>query len=95
MPSAWPDPWKSWNDRFVEMKQTLVKQHGPPTVEKQTVSAECQSERFVQCMDDGSASVEATWQWNEGHRVSLTMSRKKSGDGPSAIRYTSVVNAGP
>ena len=41
-------------------------------------------------MDDGKASMEASWEWKEGHKVTLKMSKKQSGDGPSAIRYVAV-----
>lgn len=85
--------YASWNARFMEMKQALVDKHGPPTVDTQNVGAECQNEEFVKCLDEGKASAEATWSWKEGHRLSLTMSKKKSGEGPSAIRFVSIVGA--
>lgn len=89
-----PD-WHAWKQRFDEMKQVLVTRHGPPTTESQNVTPDCENESFIHCMSEGSAKVEAIWKWKEGHRVSLVMSKKQSGTGPAAIRYASVVNAGP
>jgi len=83
--------WAAWSARFEEMKQALVTAHGAPTVDTQTVDEACKGDEFVKCLDDGTASLEATWKWKQGHRVSLTMSKKKSGDGPSAIRFVSIV----
>jgi hypothetical protein len=87
--------YPTWKARYDDMKQVLVGLHGPPTVETTNVDAKCQTDQFVQCMDDGTATVEATWNWKEGHRVSLTMGKKKSGEGPSAIRFTSMETSSP
>ncbi|MBK9001673.1 MAG: hypothetical protein IPM35_38620 [Myxococcales bacterium] len=82
----------AWSARFEEMKAALVAKHGAPTVDAITVPDTCKNETFVKCLDDGSANAEATWNWKDGHRVTLTMSKKKSDDGPSAIRFVSIVN---
>jgi hypothetical protein len=84
--------WEAWNARYQEMKKALIELHGPPTVENENVPEECKKDDVVKCLDDGSASAEATWNWKQGHRVSLTMSKKKSGEGPSAIRFVSIAN---
>jgi len=83
--------WAAWSARFEELKQALVALHGAPTVDTLNVGDECKNESFLKCLDEGTASAEATWKWKAGHRVSLTMSKKKSGEGPSAIRLVSVV----
>jgi hypothetical protein len=83
--------WAAWNARFEELKQALVALHGAPTVDAVNVGEDCKNEGFVKCLDEGTASAEATWKWKQGHRVSLTMSKKKSGEGPSAIRLVSIV----
>jgi hypothetical protein len=85
-----PD-FESWNARFTELKAALVALHGAPTVDVVTVPDSCKNDTFVKCLDDGTANLEATWTWKAGHRVSLTMSKKKTDDGPSAIRFVSVV----
>lgn len=82
----------AWNARFEELKQALVALHGPPTVEAVNVGDACKNETFLKCLDEGTASAELTWKWKQGHRVSLTMAKKKGDGGPSAIRFVSVVN---
>lgn len=84
--------YDAWSARFEELKQALVALHGPPTVDTLTVPDTCKKEGFVKCLEDGTASAEATWKWKDGHRVTLTMSKKKSAEGPPAIRFVSVVN---
>ena len=87
--------YEAWNTRFEEMKKALVDLHGAPTVETTTVTDACKNDTFVKCMDDGTANTELTWKWKQGHRVSLTMGKKKSGEGPSAIRFVSIVESTP
>lgn len=82
--------YAAWSERFQKMRQTLEEKFGPPSSEATNVPAECQNDGFVTCMDDGKASMEASWEWKEGHKVTLKMSKKQSGDGPSAIRYVAV-----
>ncbi len=82
--------YAAWSARYAKMRDTLVEKFGPPTEEQTNVPKDCQNDGFVACMDDGRASVEATWEWKEGHKVSLKMSKKQSGEGPSAIRYVAV-----
>ena len=84
--------YAAWGARFEEMKQALVALHGPPTVETQNVADTCKNEGFVKCLDGGTASAEVTWKWKTGHRVTLSMKKKKGDDGPSAIRFVSIVN---
>lgn len=82
----------AWNARFEELKAELVKAHGPPTIESLNIGDECKSDKFVSCLDEGKASAEVTWKWKTGHRVSLTMAKKASGEGPSAIRFVSLTS---
>lgn len=80
----------SWTDRFAKMRQSLEGKFGPPSAETAAVPTECEGESFMSCLDDGRASMEVRWEWQTGHKVTLKMSRKQSGDGPSAIRYVAV-----
>ncbi len=85
--------YEAWKKRWDEMKKILVDLHGPPGVDVTNIDEKCQNEGFSKCLDDGTASAEATWHWKEGHRVSLTMGKKKSGEGPSAIRFAAIVES--
>ena len=80
----------AWNARFDELKKALVALHGPATVDTQKIPDECKNETFTTCLDSGMAEFEATWVWKQGHKVSLTMKKKKTDDGPSAIRFVTI-----
>ncbi|MCK6532202.1 MAG: hypothetical protein L6Q84_04445 [Polyangiaceae bacterium] len=82
--------YTAWNARFEELKKALVTLHGPPTVDTQKIPDECKNETFTTCLDSSMAEFEATWVWKTGHKVSLTMRKKKADDGPSAIRFVSI-----
>ncbi|MBK8999985.1 MAG: hypothetical protein IPM35_30070 [Myxococcales bacterium] len=82
----------AWNAKLEELKAALVALHGAPTVESSNLANTCKNDTLVTCLNDGSATAEVTWKWKQGHRVSLTMSRKTSREGPSAIRFVSIVN---
>lgn len=83
----------AWEAIFVKVKDGLVAKHGEPTIANDTVTEECKNEKFVVCMEVNGVEKEATWQW-DNHTVSLRMSKKKVGDGPPAIRLTSVPKPG-
>lgn len=84
----------AWDEIFTKVKTQLVAKHGEPTVSTDTVTEECKDDKFVVCMEANGVEKEATWQW-DNHTVSLRMSKKKVGDGPPAIRFTSVPKALP
>jgi hypothetical protein len=86
-----PD-FATWETAFVAMKDLLVSQHGEPTTSTDTVTDDCKNEKFVVCMESGASEREVSWQW-DNHVVTLRMSKKKSGDGPPAIRFVSMTKA--
>jgi hypothetical protein len=83
----------AWDAIYVKVKDQLVAKHGEPTVNTDTVTEECKNEKFVVCMEVNGVEKEVNWQW-DNHTVSLRMSKKKVGDGPPAIRLTSVPKEG-
>ena len=85
--------WESWNKAFSAIRSRLVERHGQPTTSEEQIPPECRNEQFVECLKAGKASAEATWKWDEGHVVSIRMSKKKSGEGPAAIRFVSIRRA--
>lgn len=85
--------WASWNQAFEKTREALVARHGAPTATSEQIPDDCKNDQFVQCLDAGRAHKEVSWQWDR-HLVSLRMSKKKSGDGPSAIRFVSIPKAG-
>jgi hypothetical protein len=84
----------AWDAIYTKVKDSLVSKHGEPTVNSDTVTEECKNEKFVVCMEVNGVEKEVSWQWDT-HTVSLRMSKKKVGDGPPAIRLTSVPKALP
>jgi len=82
----------AWDVAYTKMKDLLVSKHGEPTTAVDTVTDDCKNEKFVVCMEAGSAEKEVTWLW-DNHFVSLRMSKKKTGDGPPAIRFVSIPKA--
>ncbi len=81
--------FETWNQSFVKVRDVLVARHGEPTTSTETVPDECKNEKFVVCLESGTAEKELTWVW-DAHLVSLRMSKKKTSDGPPAIRLVSM-----
>jgi hypothetical protein len=86
-----PD-FAAWDTAYTKMKDLLVQKHGEPTTNTDTVTDDCKNEKFVVCMESGTAEKEVSWQW-DNHVVTLRMSKKKTGDGPPAIRFVSMPKA--
>jgi hypothetical protein len=81
--------FQSWNAAFTQLRAVLVARHGEPTSMDEQIPEECKGDKFVGCLDAGTAKRELTWKWDV-HVVTLRMSKKQSG-GPSAIRYVSML----
>ncbi len=79
----------TWDQTFGKMQAALVARHGEPTSKNDQIPDDCKNDSFVACLDDGRALRELSWQWDT-HVVTLRMSKRKSGDGPSAIRFVSM-----
>lgn len=86
-----PD-FAAWEAAYIKMKDLLVQKHGEPTTNTDTVTDDCKNDKFVVCMESGTAEKEVSWQW-DNHVVTLRMSKKKQGDGPPAIRFVSMPKA--
>jgi hypothetical protein len=85
-PSA-PD-WQTWDQSFTKMRDALIAKHGQPVTVADQIPDDCKNEKFQQCLEQGKAERELSWTWDT-HVTSLRMSRKKSGEGPAAIRFVS------
>ena len=84
--------WITWDQAFTKMRSVLVTRHGEPTTTNEQIPDDCKNAQFVSCLDSGRAQKELTWKW-DGHVVILRMSKKRSSDGPSAIRFVSMPRA--
>jgi hypothetical protein len=91
-PSA-PD-WQAWDQTFTKMRDALIAKHGAPVTVADQIPDDCKNEKFQQCLEQGKAERELSWTWDT-HVTSLRMSRKKSGEGPAAIRFVSKLTAAP
>ncbi len=77
-----------WSEAFSKMREVLVARHGEPTEVEEQVPDECKTERIVECLEAGRASQQLLWRWDD-HVVRLTLSKKRAGEGPAAIRFVS------
>lgn len=87
--------FETWNAAYTKIREVLVARHGAPTTQSEQLPDDCKNEGFVECLTSGKARAEASWIWDEGHKVTLSMGPKKSGEGPVAIRVVSVPTKAP
>jgi hypothetical protein len=81
--------YQHWDEAFTKVRDVLVSRHGEPTSASEQIPEECKNERFVECLNAGTASRELEWKWDE-HVLSLRMSKKRGAEGAAAIRLVSL-----